>query len=201
MEGVSWLESPALKRSNYWSVTFLWGKSIFYTTLVPLKVCKLLLLHFTCSWRSPQHLIGKSALVYLCVCACLWTCQHARSTWCVSSPGSPTVVHVGVRGMSQGQSSHTVTILQAHPSIDLSLPPSIHVLKHITEMAASDVPLPPLALKSHCCALYASGGTVYHGHNTKHKYTYIHSQGRTHVQYHLKHVWSFHVFFLRKYFR
>lgn len=83
--------------------------------------------------------------------------------------------------MSQGQSSPTVTILQAHPSIDLSFPPSIHALKHITEMTASDVPLSPLALKSHYCAVYTSGGRVYHGHNEKHKYSCTHSHVNTHA--------------------
>lgn len=100
------------------------------------------------------------------MCFCVPVSAHIF--WCVCPA---PVANSCVCSMSQGHSSHTVTTLQAHPSIDQCFPPSIHVLKHITEMTASNVPLFPPALKTPYCTVYATGGRVYLGHNEKRKYT------------------------------
>lgn len=83
-------------------------------------------LHFTCSWRSPQRLIGKSARVYLCVCVCALVNLSTRALhlMCVQ----PRQPYSGVRGCpwhvtgpEQSHSDHT-----AGSSIHRSISPSIH---------------------------------------------------------------------------
>lgn len=142
------------KRYSYWrfSMLLVYRKSIFYLTWEPLKACKLLLVYSTCLWRSPSQLDR-----YMCACVCVYVSTHVRPGVCPAL--QPTVVCAAC---------HTITILQAHPSIALSFPSSTHVLKHITEMTASDVRLSP---STKGFLLYAAGGRVYHGHNKKHKYT------------------------------
>lgn len=145
----------------------VWRKSIFYVALQPIKAYKLLLLHSTCLWRSPSCSVGIYVLVG----------GMPVSTHVPPDVYAAQVAHSCICSKSQGHSGHTVTILQAHPSTDLCFPPSIHVLKHITEMTAFDEPLFPLAQKSHYCAVYASG--VYNGHSEKHRYTCMHSNTHT----------------------
>lgn len=112
-----------------------------------------------------------------CACECECACQHTCSPDVCVRARQP---RSRMCSASQGHGSHTVTVLQAHPSIDLASPPSIHVLKHITEMTASDVPLPPPALQAPYCTAHAAGGRAYHGHNEKHKYTCTNTRTQTH---------------------
>lgn len=113
------------KRHSYLRVSPLQAqrKSIFYLTLELLRGCKLLLLYSTCSWRSPilrdRFICVRGRALAFCVCACV-------STQSLSDLYPALLSRRSMRGMLRACESHTVTILQTHPSMDPSAPHSTH---------------------------------------------------------------------------